>query len=352
MNNIKKIVIHVTAGDNDTVESINSDHKARGFSQIGYHDVIYKDGSVHAGRPRNLRGAHALANGGNIDSLGVSCVTRGNDFESDAPFGKYLTEEQKTSLINYCAENIIQYGLTTDDLYGHNDFDSGKACPCFIVRASKEFLEAVEARIEELKNSGTQATAQGEIQDPQPYEELAVKADPEDFVVLPIEEVNGNNFSNHINEDGLEFIKESEGLRLKSYQDSGGVWTIGYGTTIIDGIPVGADQEITKEDAEEYLKTDVHKFEKGVAELLDTQINENQFSACVSLAYNIGLGGFRGSSVRRCINDMDMPGAAKAFLLWDKIHHKYSQGLHNRRVKEKELFEKVVCPIMSAGTPD
>ncbi len=373
MDTIKKIIWHVTAEDNVTVDQIRSQHKAQGWSDIGYHLVVYKDGSLHLGRPWNKQGSHCRDNNGNINSLGFSWVTRGNDFKSNDPYGKYLTPEQKrsseaiTAYVLHLAEreeklNDVSFELNIGDIFGHNDFTFNKACPCFKVQQSEEFQDRITKELESLRAGNEPiesvkkfleayselATASDGVDE---ENEGAMKGDPEDLINLPADETNDENILYEINDEGLQFIKDAEGLRLESYKDSAGVWTIGYGTTRINGTPVSHGMEITMELAEEYIRKDVKDFEENVAELVNVPLTSNQFSALVSLVYNIGKGGFRGSSVRRKLNEQDFKGAAESFLMWTKAGGRFLQGLYNRRVKEKELFEKE-CGRSGIRTPD
>ena len=93
-----------------------------------------------------------------------------------------------------------------------------------------------------------------------------------------------------ISESGLNLIKTFEGCRLQSYQDSGGVWTIGYGHT--NG--VGPGQVITQQQADEFLKQDLHNAEKYVMAYDHIyHFNQNQFDALVSFTYNAGAGNLK-----------------------------------------------------------
>ena len=97
-----------------------------------------------------------------------------------------------------------------------------------------------------------------------------------------------------INDAGLSIIKKSEGLYLSAIQDPGGVWTIGWGHTV--GVTAG--QQITQAQADALLAQDLATFESGVGAVA-VNPSSNQFSAMVSLAFNIGMGGFKSSSVLR-----------------------------------------------------
>lgn len=141
-----------------------------------------------------------------------------------------------------------------------------------------------------------------------------------------------------INKAGLELIKEFEGLRLRAYQCSGNVWTIGYGHTL--GVKEG--DNITAEQAEKFLLQDIEKSEDCVrrwATEKKVSLNSNQFSALVSLVYNCGpkpLAGTVGTKLLRG----DIEGAAEGFLLWNKAGGRLLAGLLRRREAERKLFLK------------
>ncbi len=132
MRTIDKIILHCSAtkeGQHFTVEDIDRWHKARGFAKIGYHHVIYLDGTVHKGRDESLIGAHCL--GHNARSIGV-CFIGG--LNADGKPKDTRTPEQKAALIKLVAELKKRYPKAT--VHGHNEF-AAKACPCFDVK--KEF---------------------------------------------------------------------------------------------------------------------------------------------------------------------------------------------------------------------
>src|SRR5690349_12958929 len=114
-----------------------------------------------------------------------------------------------------------------------------------------------------------------------------------------------------ISKKGLDLIKSFEGLELKAYEDSVGVLTIGYGST---GSHVKQGMVITKEQAEELLKRDVSRFERGVNDLVKVPLTQNQFDALVSFSFNIGLGNLKSSTLIRNLNASNYAGAANEFL--------------------------------------
>ena len=143
----------------------------------------------------------------------------------------------------------------------------------------------------------------------------------------------------HINEAGLAMIKSFEGLRLDAYRDPVGIWTIGYGH--IRGVQPG--MTITEPQATDFLRQDLAAAENSVgAVTADAPTTGNQFSAMVSLCFNIGSGNFRTSSVLRQHRAQNPAAAADAFLLWDKGHRDGQlvvlPGLRRRRQAERALY--------------
>lgn len=140
-----------------------------------------------------------------------------------------------------------------------------------------------------------------------------------------------------VSPNGVDFIKQFEGLELVSYQCQAGVWTIGYGTT---GPEIGPHMNITKAEADRLFETDLSVFEQGVNNYLKVKVNQNEFDALVSFAYNVGLGAFGSSTLLRLLNDnCSKQVIASEFLRWVKVQNgNVSEGLKIRREKEKQLF--------------
>ncbi len=139
-----------------------------------------------------------------------------------------------------------------------------------------------------------------------------------------------------INRAGLNLIKDFEGLRLIGYRCPAGIPTVGYGHT---GPEVRVGRRITEEQANTYLINDVSRFERGVTDAIGTTpTTENEFSAMVSLAYNIGLGAFGKSSVLRHHKAGHRLRAAASFLLWVKAAGRTLPGLVRRRNAERKLY--------------
>lgn len=127
MRIINEIIIHCSAtpeGKDYTVEQIRQWHKQRGFSDIGYHYVIYRDGSIHSGRPIERIGAHCLKH--NAHSIGV-CYIGGVAKDGKTPKDT-RTDAQKTALLKLLKELKSRYPKAK--IYPHYKF-AVKACPSF-----------------------------------------------------------------------------------------------------------------------------------------------------------------------------------------------------------------------------
>ena len=142
-----------------------------------------------------------------------------------------------------------------------------------------------------------------------------------------------------INAAGLDLIKRWEGLRLTAYQDSVGIWTIGYGHTAEAGPPAPkTGMKITEKEATDILARDLGQYERAVTKAISVAPTSNQFAAMTSLCFNIGPTNFAKSSVVRRMNEGNPKAAADAFLLWNKAGGKVLKGLTARREDEKKLF--------------
>lgn len=137
---INEIIVHCAAtpkGKNFTVEDITSWHKAQGYKTIGYHYVIYLDGSIHEGRDVNIAGAHCRNH--NSYSIGI-CYIGG--CESNGKTAKDTrTKEQKEALVSLIKDLIKQYPTITK-ITSHHDYNSNKACPSF--DATKEYANLLK----------------------------------------------------------------------------------------------------------------------------------------------------------------------------------------------------------------
>ncbi|HAV1453484.1 TPA: lysozyme [Enterobacter hormaechei subsp. steigerwaltii] len=140
-------------------------------------------------------------------------------------------------------------------------------------------------------------------------------------------------------EKGIALIKEFEGCKLTAYQDSVGVWTIGYGwTQPVDGKPIRAGMTIKQETAERLLKTGLVSYESDVSRLVKVSLTQGQFDALVSFTYNLGARSLSTSTLLRKLNAGDYATAADEFLRWNKAGGKVLNGLTRRREAERALF--------------
>jgi lysozyme len=140
---------------------------------------------------------------------------------------------------------------------------------------------------------------------------------------------------------GLDLIKRFEGLKLKPYNCPASIPTIGYGNTYY---PSGAkvkltDPAITKEKAEELLKFLLTSYEKGVDSFCRDDINQNQFDALTSFAYNVGVGNLQKSTLIKKVNKNPSDPTIRAeFMKWNKGGGKVLLGLTKRRQAEADLY--------------
>lgn len=140
-----------------------------------------------------------------------------------------------------------------------------------------------------------------------------------------------------LDQKGIDFLTQEEGLRLSPYLDSKGIPTIGIGATYYPdtGKKVTMkDKKLTKDEAIAMFKHLLTFYEKGVWSVTRDDISQNQFNALVSICYNIGVGAFKGSTLlKRVNNDPHDPKIADAFLMWKK-----PAVLIGRRKREIALY--------------
>jgi GH24 family phage-related lysozyme (muramidase)/N-acetylmuramoyl-L-alanine amidase CwlA len=143
----------------------------------------------------------------------------------------------------------------------------------------------------------------------------------------------------------IDFIKSKEGLRLQAYQDSAGIWTIGYGTIKFDNNrPVQKGDVITLAQAEQLLaKEIIEKSSKVNAALKPIQLSKNKYNALVSFAYNVGIGALiKSTLLKRVKVNPDDDTIRDAFMMWDKAHVDGQlvvvAGLKNRRKEEADMY--------------
>ena len=142
-----------------------------------------------------------------------------------------------------------------------------------------------------------------------------------------------------------DFIKSWEGFKTNAYQDSAGIWTIGYGSIMYqDNSPVKHGDVVTQQKAEALIEWEVNMKSKTVnVATANVNLTQNQYNALVSFAYNAGSGALLSSTLLKQVkaNPSD-PGIKTSFLMWDKAHVNGAlvevPGLKNRRTSEANLY--------------
>ena len=138
----------------------------------------------------------------------------------------------------------------------------------------------------------------------------------------------------NISNKGIELIKKFEGCRLKAYQDSVDVWTIGYGHT--EGVYEG--MEISQHQADIMLGSDLVKYANYINEYVTVSLNPNQFDALTSWVYNLGPGNLKSSTMLKVLNEGSYNDVPFQIKRWNKAGGKVLKGLVRRREAEAELF--------------
>jgi len=143
-----------------------------------------------------------------------------------------------------------------------------------------------------------------------------------------------------LNKAGKDLIKSFEGLRLSAYKCSANKETIGFGNTFYeDGSPVKMGDTITKERADSLFELIANSFAERVRREVKTILTDNQFSALVSLAYNIGIGNLQKSTLLRKVNfNPNDPSIRAEFMRWNRAGGKVLAGLTRRREAEAKLY--------------
>ena len=137
-----------------------------------------------------------------------------------------------------------------------------------------------------------------------------------------------------VSKKGISLIKKFEGCRLLAYQDSVGVWTIGYGHTR----GISRNDKISQEQADTFLLHDIELAVKDVNRLVKVTLNSNQFDALVSFTFNLGARNLSSSTLLKKLNAGQTDMAANEFGRWIFAGERISSGLVKRREAEKNLF--------------
>jgi lysozyme len=156
------------------------------------------------------------------------------------------------------------------------------------------------------------------------------------FVSAPLAHLHEKvtNMTLRMSADGRAQLIRREGFKTKAYRDSVGVWTIGVGHTSAAGEPkVTPGLVISKAQVDEILSRDLVQYERAVHDAVCAPLTQGQFDALVSFCFNVGIGGFKGSTVVKRVNSGDYKGAADALLLWNK-----PKEIGGRRKSERAQF--------------
>lgn len=142
-----------------------------------------------------------------------------------------------------------------------------------------------------------------------------------------------------LNQKGIDLMHKYEGLKLSSYKCPAGVWTIGFGNTFYEnGAKVGPNQHISERRAHQLFENIVNK-NFNLKPLIKVVLTENQYSALVCFAYNVGMGNFSKSTLLKKVNaNPNDETIAKEFLKWNKAGGKVLNGLTKRRQSESDLY--------------
>ena len=144
-----------------------------------------------------------------------------------------------------------------------------------------------------------------------------------------------------LNNDGYRLITKFEGFSSKPYLCPAKIPTIGYGSTYYsDNKRVTMlDKEITEQEGFNLFKTIADKFAKAVSNVITQPLNQNQFNACVSLCYNIGVANLMNSTLLKVLNkDCNNKDIALEFKKWNKVNKKEVKGLTKRREYEAVIY--------------
>ena len=155
----------------------------------------------------------------------------------------------------------------------------------------------------------------------------------------------------NVSADAIKMIAHHEGLRFKPYQCPARLWTVGVGHVLYpeqgklpidqrDGFALRPkdNRQFTKDEVDGILRSDLQRFERGVEQLISVKLTQGQFDACVSFAFNVGLGTLQRSTFRQKVIRGEKDAAIASLLQYCKAGGKVLRGLENRRKDEAALF--------------
>ena len=138
-----------------------------------------------------------------------------------------------------------------------------------------------------------------------------------------------------ISEEGISLIKHFEGCGLEAYQDSIGIWTIGYGT--IKGVKEG--DQINQDEAEHLLQEEMPEYEGYINEMVNVPLEQNQFDALCSWVFNLGPTNLQSSTLLKVLNEGKYDEVPDQIVRWNKAGGQVLKGLVKRRQAEADMFE-------------
>jgi GH24 family phage-related lysozyme (muramidase) len=141
-----------------------------------------------------------------------------------------------------------------------------------------------------------------------------------------------------LDKKAFELVKKFEGFREKAYLCPAGVPTVGYGFTRVNNKPVELMDRMDIVKATGLLYLELEKIAREIEKLVTVPLNEKQLGALTSFVFNIGINGFKESTLRRKLNLRDYQSVRTELMRWDKVNGKPLLGLTNRRKLEVELF--------------
>ncbi len=138
-----------------------------------------------------------------------------------------------------------------------------------------------------------------------------------------------------ISQEGIKLIKNFEGCGLEAYQDSVGIWTIGYGT--IKGVKEG--DQINQDEAEHLLQEEMPEYEGYINEMVNVPLEQNQFDALCSWVFNLGPNNLKSSTLLKVLNESKYDEVPEQIVRWNKAGGQVLEGLVRRRQAEADMFE-------------
>tara|TARA_Y100001937_G_scaffold17583_1_gene24309 strand:+ start:1609 stop:2052 length:444 start_codon:yes stop_codon:yes gene_type:complete len=138
-----------------------------------------------------------------------------------------------------------------------------------------------------------------------------------------------------ISKEGISLIKNYEGCRLEAYQDSVGIWTIGYG--VIKGVKEG--DKINQEEADHLLQEELPEYEGYINDMIKVPLEQCQFDALVCWVYNLGPNNLKDSTLLKVINEKNYEDVPEQIKRWNKAGGVVLAGLVKRRAAEADLFQ-------------